>query len=56
MVAIGYGKADKDKVGKELSDKPLKGPGTDVKVSAMIGGISNRTTKPSAKKGARRKG
>jgi len=49
MVAQKFGKADPDmasRVGKraktkEISDKPLKGPGHDVKVSAMIGGVSN---------------
>lgn len=51
MVAQKFGKNDPDlksRVGrssrkgtKEISDKPMRGPGTDVKVSAMIGGISN---------------
>lgn len=49
MVAQKFGKADPDmssRVGKraktkEISDKPLKGPGHDIKVSAMIGGVSN---------------
>jgi hypothetical protein len=49
MVAQKFGNADRDmssRVGKkaktkEISDKPLKGAGTDVKVSAMIGGMSN---------------
>jgi len=49
MVAQKYGNADKDlasRVGrkgktKEIGDKPLRGPGTDVKVSAMVGGVGN---------------
>lgn len=49
MVAQKFGNADPDmasRVGKkkgtkEISDKPMRGPGTDVKVSAMVGGVSN---------------
>ena len=49
MVAQKYGNADPDirsRVGKraktkEISDKPLRSVGTDIKVSAMIGGVSN---------------
>ena len=60
MVAQKFGKADPDlksRVGrskgtKEISDKPMRGPGTDVAISAKIGGISNRKGNPSAKKGS----
>jgi hypothetical protein len=38
----GHGSADKDRVGKEISDKPMKGPGTEPEVSAMIGGVANK--------------
>jgi hypothetical protein len=56
MVAVKFGNADKDmssRVGKkvktkEISDKPLNGPGTDPKLSALVGGVANRR---SAKKG-----
>lgn len=49
MVAQKFGKKDPDlgsRVGrrkgtKEISDKPLRGPGTDIKASAMIGGVAN---------------
>jgi hypothetical protein len=39
--------------GKFSRSKPLKGPGTLPITSAMIGGISNRTTTPSFKKTGR---
>ena len=38
--------------GKGATTRPLKGPGTLPALSAMIGGVSNRPTNPSAKKGA----
>ena len=40
----GYGSADSDKVGKEISDKPLNGPGSDPVRSALVGGKSNEAT------------
>jgi hypothetical protein len=36
--------------GKFTKSKPMKGPGTLPLTSAMIGGISNRTSSPSMKK------
>jgi hypothetical protein len=59
MVAQKFGNADRDmssRVGKkvktkEIADKPMKGPGTDAKVSAMIGGVANKATGKSEKKG-----
>lgn len=62
MVAQKFGKADPDlksRVGrskgtKEISDKPLRGPGTDVTISAKVGGVSNRKGNPSEKKSASR--
>jgi hypothetical protein len=60
MVVQKFGNADRDmssRVGKkaktkEISDKPMKGPGTDIAMSAKIGGLSNKTTNKSDKKGA----
>jgi hypothetical protein len=59
MVAQKFGNADKDmssRVGKkaktkEIADKPMKGPGTDIAMSAKIGGMSNETVNKSQKKG-----
>ena len=59
MVAQKFGDADPDRssrVGKkaktkEISDKPMKGgPGSDPALSALVGGVSNRTTNTSSKK------
>lgn len=57
MVAQKFGKSDPDissRVGKraktkEIGDKPLKGPGTDPKLSALIGGVANRKSATSKK-------
>lgn len=38
--------------GRNATTRPLKGPGSDPVMSAMVGGVGNRTTNPSAKKGA----
>jgi hypothetical protein len=42
MVANKFGNLDKDRLGKEVADKPLGGPGTEPGVSAMIGGVANK--------------
>lgn len=50
MVAQKYGNADPDlssRTGrkgktKEISDKPMQGPGTDPIVSAKVGGVANK--------------
>lgn len=39
------------KMTKTTKAKPLKGPGTLPTTSALIGGVSNKTTVPSARKG-----
>jgi hypothetical protein len=52
MVAKGFGSKDSDKVGKEKSDKPGLKASTKVATTGQIGGTSNRTTPPSATKGA----
>jgi hypothetical protein len=60
MVAQKFGKSDPDlgsRVGKrrgtkEISDKPLNGPGSDVAISAKVGGVSNKKANTSSKKGA----
>lgn len=44
MVANKFGNLDKDRLGKEVADKELRGPGKDVAVSAMIGGVGNGNT------------
>jgi hypothetical protein len=49
MVANKYGNLDKDRLGKEVADKALPGPGSDVEISAKVGGVSNRTDNPSQK-------
>jgi hypothetical protein len=49
----GYGSADKDKVGKEIGDKPLNGPGKEPEVSAMVGGIANKPGNPSERAGSK---
>lgn len=61
MVAQKYGKADINEqkgypksMAKEKTDRPMRGPGTDPKLSALIGGVSNRTTNPSMKKGRKK--
>lgn len=41
---------------KTTKSKPLKGPGTLPLQSALIGGVGNATTNPSAKKGGSKKG
>lgn len=38
--------------GRGATTRPLKSIGTLPQMSAMVGGISNRTVNPSAKKGA----
>lgn len=61
MVAQKFGNADPDlksRVGKskgtkEISDKPMNGPGTDPVVSAKVGGVANKFPKNrNMKKGA----
>jgi hypothetical protein len=42
MVANKYGNLDKDRLGKEVADKPLNGAGSEPGVSAMVGGVSNK--------------
>lgn len=42
MVANKFGNLDKDRLGKEVADKPLNGPGSETGVSAMIGGVANK--------------
>ena len=42
MVANKFGNLDKDRLGKEVADKPLNGPGSEPGVSAMIGGVANK--------------
>lgn len=42
MVANKYGSLDKDRLGKEVADKPMNGPGKEPGVSAMIGGVANK--------------
>jgi hypothetical protein len=42
MMRQGYGSKDTDKVGKEIADKPMNGPGSEPDVSAMIGGVANK--------------
>jgi hypothetical protein len=37
----GYGSADKDKVGKEISDKRMPSPGDEDKYTGVIGGPGN---------------
>lgn len=37
--------------GKQVSTRPLNGPGSEPGLSAMVGGIANRKGNPSAKKG-----
>jgi hypothetical protein len=56
MVRQGYGGSDKDRIGKEKTDRPLRGPGTDAAISAKIGGVSNMTSPSSKKNGAKAKG
>ena len=41
MVANKYGSLDKDRLGKEVADKPLKGAGDRPGLSALIGGVGN---------------
>lgn len=38
----GFGAADSDKVGKEIGDKPMNGPGSEPDLSAKIGGVANK--------------
>jgi hypothetical protein len=42
MVANKFGNLDKDRLGKEVADKPLGAFGTEPGVSAMIGGVANK--------------
>jgi hypothetical protein len=42
MVANKFGNLDKDRLGKEVADKPLGAFGSDAGVSAMIGGVGNK--------------
>ena len=42
MVANKFGNLDKDRLGKEVADMPMPGPGTEPGVSAMIGGVANK--------------
>jgi hypothetical protein len=55
MVANKFGNLDKDRLGKEVADKPLNGPGSEPGVSAMIGGVANKhpnnRTAPGGEKG-----
>jgi hypothetical protein len=42
MVANKFGNLDKDRLGKEVADKPLAGAGSEGRVSAMVGGVANK--------------
>jgi len=55
MARNGFGKQDKDRVGKEKTDRPLRSVGADPGLSAMVGGVSNRSS-GSATKGGSKKG
>jgi hypothetical protein len=51
MTTKGFGARDSDRIGKEKTDRPMKGPGSQPGVSAMVGGISNLPGNPSEKGG-----
>jgi hypothetical protein len=56
MTKQGYGAKDKDRIGKEKTDRPLKGPGSEAAASARIGGVGGGNSPSATKVGSFRKG
>lgn len=56
MARQGFGTQDRDRIGKEKTDKPLRGPGTDPVISAKIGGVGNLSSASAKKTGGKMAG